>query len=202
MSANTPNRAYTYPSSTDNYRPHTDMQELATDIDTDMAAQVVILTASPRGVLYYGQRATAVGPTSGTTVLGILRIDSMTLKSGRIYRVDVGPLRPDLTVATDRVKFTIRYSSAGAATIASTVIGRSERSIPATSGSEDLNTQPSPSALILPGSDTSTASVLLAMERPSGTGTISITSPGTIDEGIWMTVTDMGLAASDTGVDV
>lgn len=36
MSANTANRAYTYPSSTDNYRPHTDIQELANDVDADV----------------------------------------------------------------------------------------------------------------------------------------------------------------------
>lgn len=36
MTANTPNRAYTYPTSTDNFRPYEDFQELATDIDTDV----------------------------------------------------------------------------------------------------------------------------------------------------------------------
>lgn len=38
MSANTPNRGYTYPQSTDDFRPYEDFQELATDIDTDVAA--------------------------------------------------------------------------------------------------------------------------------------------------------------------
>ncbi len=41
----TPNRAYRYPASTDAPRVWEDMQELATDIDTDMAAQLSAWTS-------------------------------------------------------------------------------------------------------------------------------------------------------------
>lgn len=45
MTANTANRGYTYPQSTDDFRPYEDIQELAQDVDTDMAAQVARITA-------------------------------------------------------------------------------------------------------------------------------------------------------------
>lgn len=149
----------------------------------------------PRGVLYYGNRTSAAGPTSGSTELGVLRIDSMTLKSGRMYKVEVTPVRPDTTVSGDGVKTVLRYNSGGTATTASTEIGRSESNMTGV----DQDMVPPPVGFILPGSDTTTGSVLYSVVRFSGTGTITITpdSPG-----VYLTVTDLGTAPSDTGVDV
>lgn len=45
MSANTSNRGYTYPQSTDDFRPYEDIQELAEDVDVDVAALVVRILA-------------------------------------------------------------------------------------------------------------------------------------------------------------
>lgn len=45
MSANTSNRGYTYPQSTDDFRPYEDIQELAEDVDTDVAALVARIVA-------------------------------------------------------------------------------------------------------------------------------------------------------------
>ncbi len=45
MTANTPNRAYTYPSSTDHTRLWEHLQELATDIDTDVNSLTSAWTA-------------------------------------------------------------------------------------------------------------------------------------------------------------
>lgn len=148
-----------------------------------------------RGVVYYGNRTSTAGPTSGSTELGVLRLDGMTLTSGRIYKVDVSNVRPDTTVSGDGVKLTLRHNSAGTATTGSTEIGRSESNV----AGVDQDMVPSPTGLIIPGSTVATNSVLLSIVRFSGTGTISLTGD---TGGLWMTVTDLGPAPSDTGVDV
>ena len=45
MSANTANRGYTYPQSTDDFRPYEDIQELAQDVDVDVDAIEARVTA-------------------------------------------------------------------------------------------------------------------------------------------------------------
>lgn len=142
-----------------------------------------------------GQRTTNSSTTSGTTELGVLRIDNLDLKTGKVYEVRTSNLRPTLTVGTDRVKAQIRYSSSGAATTTSTEIGRIES---ATIGS--LNNLGQIVGLIFPTADEPTASILLTIVRASGTGTINLIGEPTI--GISMWVICRGDDPGDTGTDI
>jgi hypothetical protein len=152
------------------------------------------------GVVAYGTRQSAV-TTSGGTVLGVLRLDNLSLVSGYLYLVYLGTLRPDLTApTTDRAKYLIQYNSSGTATTSSTIISRSEG---ASSSGLDLNTVPSPTAIIIPSTSTTTASVLLSVQRVTGTGTITTPpSPVASDEYVTMTIINFGPAPADTGVAV
>lgn len=47
MTANTSNRGYTYPQSTDDFRPYEDIQELAQDVDTDVQNLANTTTKQP-----------------------------------------------------------------------------------------------------------------------------------------------------------
>lgn len=145
------------------------------------------------GIVARGTRTTVQTCTGAE--IGILRLDNMTLLNGHAYLVQPSILRIDLTVTTDRPKFIIRYNLSGTATTGSAALARSERS-----GSEDLNSQPPPFGWLFPVADTTTASVLLSMVRPSGTGNVLCPPATASDEPITLTVIDYGVAPSDTGV--
>lgn len=155
-----------------------------------------LIQTLPQGVVYQGNRAAAPGASSGTTALGILRLDNMVLKAGNAYEFVSGNLRGTTTVTTlaDHFKFALAYSSAGAATAASSEIGRSEFG-----GQETTDSVPPITGWVVPGTTTSTASILLYVVRTSGTGTVTVN----VDTGgQWLTVIDHGVAVADTGVDV
>ena len=145
------------------------------------------------GVVARGTRTTVQTCTGAE--IGIIRLDNITLLNGHAYLVLPSILRIDLTVTTDRPKFLLRYNLTGTATTSSFALARSERS-----GSEDLNSQPAPYGWIYPTADTTTASVLLSMVRPSGTGNILCPPATASDEPITLSVIDYGVAPSDTGV--
>lgn len=169
------------------------------DIEVGDEVTADLLNSLPKGVVYQGNRTSTAGATSAGTELGLLRLDDMVLLSGRCYQVIANNPRPDLTTVTDRVKFTLRYNSAGTATTSSTEIGRSEiRNQEATTGF-DINNFPQPMGWINPTSDTTTGSVMLSVARATGAGTVTV-PPDT--GGLWLTVIDHGMAVADTGVDV
>ena len=141
-----------------------------------------------------GARSTDSSPTSGTTEVGVIRIDNCDFKAGKAYMVCSGNLRPDLTVATDRVKVNLRYSSAGAATNSSGEIGRVES---ATVG--DLNSLPPVMGMIYPTADEPTASVRMSIVRPTGTGTFFLEADPT--HGIQIFIHCLGDDPGDTGTD-
>jgi hypothetical protein len=141
-----------------------------------------------------GIRTTDSSATSGTTEIGVIRLDDLDLKAGKVYLVTSGNLRPDLSVATDRVKVNLRYSSAGSATNSSTEIGRVES---ATVG--DLNSLPPVSGVITPASDEATASVRLSIVRPTGTGTFFLEADP--QHGIQIRVFCIGDDPGDSGID-
>lgn len=153
-------------------------------------------------VVAYGSRSSIVGPTSGGTELGILRLDNLTLVQGYLYHILIGNLRPDLSApTTDRAKYILRYNLSGTATTSSTALSRSEIAVP-TSG-YDLNSFPPPQGILIPSSSTTTGSVLLSISRPSGSGTITTPpSPYAADELMTMTIFSWGVAPADTGVAV
>lgn len=153
------------------------------------------------GIVAYGSRNSIVGPTSGSTELGILRLDNLNLVVGYQYLILIGNLRVDYSApTTDRAKYVLRYNSAGTATTSSTAVARSEIS---DSSGFDLNSFPPPQGWIRPSSSTTTGSVLLSIVRPSGSGTLTTPpSPYAADELVTMTIINFGPAPADTGVAV
>lgn len=146
-------------------------------------------TSHPLGEVYRTYRGTTAGPTSGTTELAILRLDSMSLLIDRAYLVMVSGLRWDMTVTTDHFKWNLRYSTSGTATTSSTTLTRSEQT-------EDVSTNAPITAWIRP-SASATYSVLLSLVRTSGTGTATTTADDEND--IQFVVIDKGYAVEDTG---
>lgn len=152
-----------------------------------------IFTASLNMIVAQGNRGTASSTTSGATEMGIMRLDNLVLKNGNAYEFVCGNIRPSVTVAADHFVLSLKYSSAGAATTASAAIGKTEMT-------EATNSSyPQPTGWVVPGADTTTASVILTVARSSGTGTW-VTNNDT--GGIWLTVFCRGVAVADTGVDL
>lgn len=146
-------------------------------------------TSHPLGEVYRTYRGTAAGPTSGTTELGVLRLDSMSLLIDRSYLFMVSGLRWDSSDGTSHFKYNFRYSTSGVATTSSTVITRSEQT-------EDVSTNAPITAWFRPTA-TATYSVLLSIVRTSGTGTTTTTADDEND--VQFVVIDQGYAVEDTG---
>jgi hypothetical protein len=196
MTATTANRGYVYPQSTDDFRPYEDIQALAEDVDADV---VTLLDNSssplPQGVIARGQRVTSTGFTSGGTELGVLRVDSIPVYSGRLYRIATGPIIVDGSVANDAVRVVLRGNTAGTATTASTQLAIAQTVIPNISLPETLqiNIPYVPSA-------NGTLSVLMSIVRQTGTGILQALGDATFP--INLVVSDEGLDPGDTGVDI
>lgn len=66
MTANTSNRGYTYPQSTDDFRPYEDIQQLAEDLDTDV--RTVAAVAQGFGISLVQTSAQSLGNASATAI--------------------------------------------------------------------------------------------------------------------------------------
>lgn len=143
-----------------------------------------------------GSRTTNSSATSGTTELGVLRIDNLTLLAGQAYEVRTGNLRADLTVTTDRAVARIRHSSSGAATTSSDSFAVVEMA----TNPGDLNSLPPLMGWLFPTVDETDASVILTIARPTGTGTITLIADA--GQGIQMFVIQRGTDPGDSGVDL
>lgn len=146
-------------------------------------------TSHPLGEVYRAYRGSASGATSGTTELGILRLDSQSLLIDRSYLVMVSGLRFTQTVSTDHFKWNLRYSTSGAATTSSTVLTRTELT-----GSTDTG---APITGWIRPTASATYSILLSILRTSGTGTATTTADDEND--IQFVTIDQGYAVEDTG---
>lgn len=150
------------------------------------------------GIVAYGSRPNSngnVGPVtpSGTARTSVLRVDNITLKASRVYLFHSSDLRIDYGTTTDRGKFELYLNTSGTATTSSTLVARSEQA------NGDNNQFPQLFRVVIPAADTTNASILLAVSRPTGTGSITVLC-GTSDETLWLSVTDLGPAPADTGV--
>lgn len=152
------------------------------------------LANSTGKIVARGERTTASSSTSGSTELGVLRIDGITLTQGFAYMVTTGNMRYDLTVATDRVKANLRWSSSGSATNSSTLLGQWEN-VPAA----DLNSGAPVFGFIYPSSTFTNASVRLSIVRASGSGTFQAMAD--TGHGIQLMVIALGTDPGDTGTD-
>lgn len=155
-----------------------------------------LLGTFPAGVIAFGNRTTN---KAFTTITGYLRVDGVPLLNGRTYMITAQNIRLSITAgaaANDHYKFDLRYDGTGAAaTTASTEIGRCE--ITSDTNADD-DSAPIVVGWVYPSAD-ATGSFLLSATRVTGAATCEVQADS---GGIWLTVFDMGVAASDTGVDV
>lgn len=147
------------------------------------------LNSLPKGEIARASRSGNVTlNTTGET--GILRLDDVPVKAGRVYAIRAPRLRYDATTATDRGKFHLRINTAGVATTSSTVRARSEGDETDSLSIEYFHRP----------STNETLSVLLSILKVTGTGTWA--AMGSDEGGIDLVIEDQGEAATDTGVDV
>lgn len=152
------------------------------------------------GVIARGLRITSSSGT--TTEVGVLRIDDIPIFEGRLYRVAMATsCIYNSTAANDLMEGRFYYSLTGAAVVGTNLFGTLSIETRTASGAQytdgTMALLPSPVAV---GDGTGTLSVLFAILRTAGAGTISM--PASANYPIHMVVEDMGVDPGDTGVDV
>jgi hypothetical protein len=152
----TPNRGYRYPSSTDDVRPYEDIQFLATDVDTDMAAVAAASTTvdAVRVTTAGAYTITATDPSE----LVKLRSASIGVVNGALYRFHGQTL---YTAVTDGWTLEIRKGSTSG-----TIIGGARFSVDSVGGTMAWD-------VMWPCALTETTQFFYTANRLSGTGTLS-----------------------------
>jgi len=141
-----------------------------------------------------GRRET--NSTAASAEQSVLRVDGISLKSGNLYWIASGPLRPVTTVANDVHSVILRIDVAGAAATTSSSQLQNQRVTSAATGTLD---HVDIGAFYVAVADV-TLSVLLSTARVSGTGTIALGAASTVP--IDLFVIDCGVDPGDTGVDL
>lgn len=182
----TANYALRYPASTDHDRLWEHYQNLAEDVDSVLDTSF--------GVIKRGSRNSDSSATS--TEVGVLRVDSIPILAGKLYRIWTSPLFLIGTVTTDVNSVQLRTNTAGVATTASTLLVQVQGINSNTSHPPIL---PSVNMPYASGSN-QTLSVLLSVARMSGgSGTARLgSSVGTIE----LVIECVGNDPGDTGVDL
>lgn len=140
-----------------------------------------------------GRRETNSSTT--TTEAEVLRIDTVSLLSGRLYLLKTNSLQPFSSVANDYVAVKLRYSTSGAATSASTAAIVIQDRYTGASGNEGTAAE-----VTFPAGSNQTMSLLLTVARVSGTGNVGITGSASVP--IEIMIIDLGVDPGDTGVDL
>jgi hypothetical protein len=142
-------------------------------------------------------RAKRTTPSSTTTTsVGVLRLDGVPLKSGRLYRVKTSPLHLDSTVNNDVIQAYFAYTTDGStATTASTVLAIGQQ----LQANATYQIPVSFDNSYVPGSDLS-MSLLLVAFRAAGTGNVSIYGDVTLPIEIY--IDDCGVDPGNTGVNI
>lgn len=149
----------------------------------------------PQGVIARGNRTSNSTATSGTTEQGVLRVDSIPVYAGRLYRIWTGPIIIDGSVANDAVRMVLRGDTTGSATTSSTQLAIAQGVVSNIALPETFEID----IPYVPVSD-GTLSVLLSIVRQSGTGVFQALGSSTIP--INLVVSDQGLDPGDTGTDI
>lgn len=146
-------------------------------------------------IIARGQRTSNSTATSGTTEQGVLRVDSISLTGGKLYRIFTGVILVDGSVANDVCRLVVRASNSGTATTASTQLGISQTVVTNTSFPEPLSVN----VAYAPGSD-ETLSVLISIVRQTGTGVFQALAASTFPMDLF--IQDCGTDPGDTGTDI
>lgn len=150
-------------------------------------------------VIARGVRTTDYGPFQ-TQAIGILRLDNVALRAGRVYRVEqfggyIDSTGSDGTVAAGTF---LTYNAAGTATTASTRVPGSAW-WPRLDGGSNLRLSNTLSRGVLIPASSADYSILLAAERKGGQSFAS-NYRSTGEYVTTLLVTDIGAAPADTGV--
>lgn len=145
-----------------------------------------------RGIVAFGQRDTTKTTANDNIEVGVMRLNT-PLYAGRVYEVRVSGIRITGGGTNPHFLTTIRQNLAGNAVVGSTEIARSE-------GTTPTDTIPDMVALVMPGSSSVTGSFWYGLRRSGGTSTVQLQADNSSAN--LMTVTDLGLALTDTGVDL
>lgn len=153
-----------------------------------------LITATEK-ILKRGRRTTS--STTTTTSVGVLRLDDLPIDAGYSCLI-TATVHPSSTVANDRVLTTIRHTTDGSTPSTSSPIlpgGYALASITATNATitKAILTEYEPAA-------DETLSLLVCVERVSGSGSVSLGASSTqITE---IRVYNSGPAVGDSGVDI
>jgi hypothetical protein len=141
--------------------------------------------------------STGTTTTTATSAQGVLRIDDITLRAGRLYRVAAPSLGLYSSTSGDvAVAQLTRTTDGSTPTASSTRLthGRVEAFGTSVVHTCDLH------AVYAPGGADVTFSVLLSIYRQSGSGTIQ--AYGAADWPILLLIEDLGVDPGDTGTDL
>jgi hypothetical protein len=149
----------------------------------------------PQGLVAWATRSTDTG-TTGSADMGVLRLDSVSLRAGRQYKIWTTPLHLDGGTNNDEIRARVRYNTSGAASTSSTILPGStvhvRQADTNVSESQTISTQ------YTPGAD-QTMSLLLCIGRIAGGSSMRIwNSDG--DHTASLFVEDIGPALAHTSV--
>jgi len=160
---------------------------------TDLDARASAVEGSQQLVIARARRTTSTAGVT-TTETGVLRIDNIPMKAGRLYQISTGPINMDGSVDNDIGKVGIRLSTSGAATTASTLIGYMRQTTDSAAQSNVVNVN----AWYLSPTD-ATVSIILTLVRQTGTGSFIIFCSASGDI-LDFVVQYAGVDPGDTGV--
>jgi hypothetical protein len=152
-------------------------------------------SAYPKGIVYRAKRSAT--KTGITTEVGVVRLDSITITSGRAYRITTGGMGLNSSVSEQaQIVARLRVDTTGAAaTTSSTALGFDAVNTLAGSGSGAGEVE-----FHYYASSSVTMSVLLTVVRSAGAGTITCTGPDAA--GAEIVVEDLGLTVAASGTDI
>jgi hypothetical protein len=152
----------------------------------------------PSGMLIaFLERATVSGTITNTPEIPILRGDAIPVASGRSYTITATPTVFASSIAGDLLEMKIRFSLAGAATIASTHLGSLVTDAKTAGGSQKVHG----AVWLYTPASTGNLSILVSGIRTGGSGNCTIGSASSAYM-LRILVSDTGLTVADSGVDL
>lgn len=144
-------------------------------------------------VIRRGVRTTTSTGTSGTTSMGVMRIDSIPTKADHIYVFKL-MCHPDSTVSTDTVRVDICYQTSGVNATTSDAV------LPGSQGFVKLGSPLYIETTFSSAVDFPAMSALLRVTRTAGSGSATLFADGTRTTAL--VIAALGIDPGDTGVDI
>lgn len=163
------------------------------------SATDAILLGKAGRIIGRARRVSNSTTSASSTLVPVLELDDIPVKAGRCYGVRTTNLAIDGNVANDSMTVTICYTTDGSTpTISSTqIIGGTIQCVQTNIAIPEYRII---DTTYTPASD-ETLSLLLAFNRTSGTGTVSILADGA-SRIVELAIIDLGEDPGDTGVDL